>query len=343
MWPRLSSHERLCGERPAVHGAIGQREPKDTFVGCSAGPSIRGWPDHGTASILVLVTFQRTKMRTPYQLAFVLPLLAILQPGCANRIQSLKAVSAGQIGCSPEEIQITDSKPGDGAWVATCRDVRYVCSAYQSGWGAGPRTYSVNVTANCTPEASQAVETSEYAKYTGAPSTTPRTPTSAAPTGAGGLSFGDTEAVASKACTDAGYRWLHAEGKQTAQCTGTPTSVGFEASVMVEFCASKVCIVALRRSLADVTTDKEWLARYNATTDLLRSKYGAFTSRQHDISDSCRNDLRRCVSAGEVQLQTRWQWPDGPSIRVVLGPSDGTPYVLLIYRDPSEHAETPGL
>jgi hypothetical protein len=44
--------------------------------------------------------------------------------------QQLQAVSAGQTGCAPQDIEITDDEPGLGArsWVAWCNSERYQCS-----------------------------------------------------------------------------------------------------------------------------------------------------------------------------------------------------------------------
>ena len=61
--------------------------------------------------------------------------------GCAN----LEAYSAGQIGCPPEMIKISDKSSDwySTTWVATCKGKRFICSGQST-------KYSSQV--NCTPE-----------------------------------------------------------------------------------------------------------------------------------------------------------------------------------------------
>ena len=56
-------------------------------------------------------------------------LLALYLTGC-DATQQLQAVSAGQTGCAPQEIRITDDDPGFGSrsWVAWCKGERFQCS-----------------------------------------------------------------------------------------------------------------------------------------------------------------------------------------------------------------------
>jgi hypothetical protein len=280
--------------------------------------------------------------------------------GCGDRMRALKVVSAGQIGCPPDEIEISDldRRFADTTWTATCRGIRHICSAYVSGssgtglgYGLSSQGGLVLVSGlggsshsyNCKAELSSDFERGGYDNYSSTEQITPRTATSGAPNGAAGFAFGDTEAVAAKACIDAGYQWSKPSGANNARCTGSPVSVGFEASVEVVFCGDKVCALILRRPLEDLTSDDDLLARYNTTTDLVKRKYGAFSSRKHNVPDDCRKDLKRCIADGEVQLQTKWQWSGGQTVRVVLGQAERIPYLFLLYRDVNQGQDASGL
>jgi hypothetical protein len=65
--------------------------------------------------------------------ASTLPLLAaLLLSGCAGR---LRAASAGEIGCAPDDVVISDDHTGWGTrtWKATCHGEVFQCSAVSTG------------------------------------------------------------------------------------------------------------------------------------------------------------------------------------------------------------------
>ena len=52
--------------------------------------------------------------------------------GCSD----LPVASAGKIGCSPDDIKISDERGGPNkskSWIATCNGKRYVCSEVMTG------------------------------------------------------------------------------------------------------------------------------------------------------------------------------------------------------------------
>ena len=55
-------------------------------------------------------------------------LVALFLANC-DATHQLQAISAGQTGCAPEDIQITDDEPGfnSRSWVAWCNSERYQC------------------------------------------------------------------------------------------------------------------------------------------------------------------------------------------------------------------------
>ncbi|WP_299948092.1 hypothetical protein [uncultured Microbulbifer sp.] len=74
------------------------------------------------------------------QIAILAPVILMFS-GCA----SFEAISAGQIGCVPEAIAISEKKRGwiSTTWIATCNNKRHICSSFQ----AGEKTRQVNCTA----------------------------------------------------------------------------------------------------------------------------------------------------------------------------------------------------
>jgi hypothetical protein len=79
--------------------------------------------------------------------------IALLASGCA----SLKDASAGQVGCKPSEIQISDERSGwsTRTWTATCRGRRYSCAYVQTGAtygsGSGGVVSGSSGQVNCSP------------------------------------------------------------------------------------------------------------------------------------------------------------------------------------------------
>ena len=67
----------------------------------------------------------------------LLVVLTIFLLGCVS--SRLRQVSAGHIGCSHNNITISDHKTGlltyGKTWVATCKDKRFICSEYSTGAG----------------------------------------------------------------------------------------------------------------------------------------------------------------------------------------------------------------
>lgn len=291
-----------------------------------------------------MVTMSRSRIQ-PRTAVFLAAATSVSLLGCSTR--GLQVIASGKIGCPPDEIEISNVDTGYSAstWTATCRGVRHFCSSYVSNpISAPPGAFGTSST-SCEPEqgTSDVAPTGAAGKTTADPPSTPSVATSEAPSGAAGFAFGDSAEKASKVCVDATFEWSRPGDGDRGECAGAPTDVGFDASVSLAFCGDKVCTIGLRHSLADVTVAKEWLSRYTAMVDLVRRKYGAPTSREDAIPESCRGEVRRCVTSGELQLQSRWQWADGRTIRVVLGPAGGTVNVFVIYGDAQRPRGAPGL
>lgn len=71
-------------------------------------------------------------MRCSQALSITLVLGALSTAGCSG---SLATASAGQVGCAPKEIVISDDHRGwsSSSWVATCHGQRFQCSAIATG------------------------------------------------------------------------------------------------------------------------------------------------------------------------------------------------------------------
>ncbi len=84
----------------------------------------------------------------------LLALLALLGGGCTT----LAEVSAGQTGCAPEEIVVTDENSSWGArtWTATCNGTPYQCSAHGGGENSTPQVSCAPKRGATTPGGSQA-------------------------------------------------------------------------------------------------------------------------------------------------------------------------------------------
>lgn len=69
---------------------------------------------------------------------YIFTLLFLFILGCVSKTE-LSQISAGHIGCSRDNITISDHKThlltSGGTWVATCKDKRFICSEYSTGAG----------------------------------------------------------------------------------------------------------------------------------------------------------------------------------------------------------------
>jgi hypothetical protein len=73
-------------------------------------------------------------MRNVFRLAILAPIVAILA-SCVISPDRLKAMSAGQTGCVPDAIEVSNLQGVSGGymWNATCNAKRYLCTTIISG------------------------------------------------------------------------------------------------------------------------------------------------------------------------------------------------------------------
>jgi hypothetical protein len=72
-------------------------------------------------------------MRTGFRLAILAPIVAI-SASCVTP-DVLKSQSAGQTGCVPDAIEVSNPQPVTGGymWNATCNGKKYLCTTLGSG------------------------------------------------------------------------------------------------------------------------------------------------------------------------------------------------------------------
>ena len=72
-------------------------------------------------------------MRTAFRLAILAPIVAI-SASCVSP-DLLKAQSAGQTGCVPDAIEVSNPQGVTGGymWNATCNGKKYLCTTLSSG------------------------------------------------------------------------------------------------------------------------------------------------------------------------------------------------------------------
>jgi len=251
--------------------------------------------------------------------------LGLLAAGIAACV-SLPAVSSGQIGCAEDEIKISHDESGWGSrtWVAECKGKRFFCTAVVTGKDSGQ--------VNCRDALANTLEGGAES-FGRPPTVAPAPPRHAAPKGAAGFSFGSMLAAASAACTDAGYEW-QASADGQAVCSGTPASVGVDASTTLRFCDGAVCAIAL-----SIAAPNAWMGAYGRFDRILQNKYGRPVASTGELREGCQNeiDFEACVTNRGLKIAREWQWDSGERVLLKLGPGDGAPtlQVLYIRRRPS--------
>jgi len=251
---------------------------------------------------------------------------------------TLRAQTAGHVGCNPEVMDVGPSTTVDGVetWTAWCGRTAYHCArqtSHTTGLAFGPRgmTSSQSWTGEtqCTPEAPP--ETLPYDP--------PRTTAdSAPPNGAAGFFFHAVLAEAGARCNEAGKTWRVIDATH-ATCDGVAASVGFDATTNLELCGSEVCSVTLVTQPSGAAS--QWLAQYGQIRKTLESKYGTVhaSSAGTDIENCKGAALEACIRDGRVRPETLWKWQSGESLWFVMTSApNGSVQMLVRYRDRPDNA-----
>lgn len=266
--------------------------------------------------------------------------LLVLAGGC---VPGKEAQTAGQVGCTPEEISISDHETQFGViqssetWVAECRGRTFVCSqANQSGSNHG---FFESLLASEQVSCHEAVEQPEAAlgDRMGEPSSANRgnRPMSAPPTGAAGFDFGETLQDAARRCEAAGETWRGSSADNPANkpgCSGPAAWLGIKASVDLAFCGGRACAITL-----DHVPSGSWSRSAVALKAMLETKYGSAQKSSGTVPEHCRGEqeFARCLETEQVALQYEWTWADGESIEMTVGKTESTGHaaIRLVYRD----------
>lgn len=236
--------------------------------------------------------------------------------GCFN----IKAATTAQIGCSQDEITISDDSDNMGSrtWTAACGEKQYLCAVVSTGRFSG----QINCTEQGGPK-DAAAEPSTSAKPTAAVTEAAKE----APKGAAGFLFGATSNEASNVCTASGHEWK-AGAADHYTCSGTPSSIGFPATVTVRFCTDKLCAVALQ-----VDAAKQWMSAYAKLSDALTQKYGSPANTVGELGSNCQTEpeFESCVMSGGMSLQRIWKWDAWSHLSIALTAGAQAPRLDLLY------------
>jgi len=271
-------------------------------------------------------------------------LLAIVFVGACTVSRGSR--SAGQIGCTPDEITISNDEAEFGViqsgetWVAECQGRTFVCSQInQSGKDKSfldMMFAAEQVSCHQAPE-SPIAEQNRHLREAAlvARANRPATPP---PTGAAGFDFGETpESVASR-CEAAGQAWR--EGNATASnrgdkgrpgCSGAATALGIPARVDFEFCDGRACSITLEH-----VPPSNWSRSLVSLKAKLETKYGSAHESSGIVPEWCRSEtaFKGCLESQQVALRYTWRWAGGESIEMSVGKRSeaDNSAVRLVYR-----------
>ncbi|HVR20040.1 MAG TPA: hypothetical protein VMS65_10095 [Polyangiaceae bacterium] len=245
---------------------------------------------------------------------------------------SRESMTAGQIGCPPNEITIgnEDSSIGFGqgseTWTAECQGRIFVCTKLTTG-GENAADSDVSCREELGSEKQQATSPADSSAKT-APT---EAKAAGAPTGGAGFELGATSEAAQKACEGAGNTW-EASGA-IATCSGPATNVGFEVGVTFDLCRDHVCKITVAHS-----PKSKWASAFAELKTKLIEKYGAPADSSTNVPPSCRAepDLIACFDRG-LRLRLDWSWKTGETLRLSAGKpekSGGPAAIRLEYARP---------
>lgn len=270
-----------------------------------------------------------------------LGLSLLLSSGC---MPSKEAMSAGAVGCGPDEIEVSDEvhhgvlvQTAD-TWTATCRGRTFVCTkvSQSSEKGEGlSGLFASNVAAEqvtCTEEAETPQEQeNREARHLARlrQAATPQAAPSKAPEGAAGFEFGMSAGTARERCEITGNQWAAPNGAPPT-CSGAAAPLGVPATVALRFCNDRTCSITIEHR-----PSAGWSSNVVSIKGKLESKYGAPQSLSRGIPERCRADaaFARCLETRELELRFTWRWPSGETVDMSVGkPTPAAPAAIrLVY------------
>ena len=260
-------------------------------------------------------------------------LLGLLLLGLVGCWPSRASQSAGEIGCRPSEITISDETVGDDGffegsenWVAECMGRRFICtelkhrrSVYTGSTQKG-QDYSLISESNvsCTEEISRPDSNAA-----------PREPAHEPPVAGAGFNLGAKAEVAQAACESAGHQWQLLSLSQ-ASCSDAAVSIGVPTAVTLDLCSGSVCRVTLVHQ-----PEQRWLAIIAEVLKKLEMKYGAPGRHESTLPEDCRasETFVDCLKTRRARLRYGWSWGTGESLTLLVGIplQGGAPAIRIIY------------
>lgn len=262
-----------------------------------------------------------------------------------------KAVrSSGQIGCSPDEVSISEDRNHFGlvqsgeSWVAECRGRTFICSqmnAVQGQNGSLGTALMASEQVSCREELESPEEERNRLARQAALAAQSRRP-SPAPTGAAGFQFGESKEDAQRRCETAAMIW---DGTaERPACSGNSAALGLSARIALELCDGRVCAIAIEHKPRG-----NWSTSIAGLKATLEAKYGRPSSGESSgiIPKECRTEAEftQCLESSALSLQFEWRWPSGESLKLAVGKLEpATPAsVRLVYRRPDSAVSSSAL
>jgi len=253
-------------------------------------------------------------------------------------VPSLESRSAGQVGCSPEEISISSEQTHFGllqsaeTWVAECHGRTFICSQMnetsQHNDAASGLLASEQVSCAEEAESPEAERNGRLYEAALAAAAAPKAP-SAPPVGAAGFDWGESQADAQQRCVASGHQW-NLLADDTPICSGAAADLGFPASVGLRFCAGRACGIAVQHRPSG-----NWSSRVVTLKAQLETKYGAPAETSGPIPQDCRTaqSFAQCLDSNKLTLRYAWHWASGESVEMLVGkPSAELPaQIRLLY------------
>jgi len=238
---------------------------------------------------------------------------------------SRESVSAGQVGCDPNEIEISDEDSSSGwnqssrSWVATCHGRNFICSELDS---AG-KDVLVGVVSCHEQQAEEPLVRPRAAalgaERSNSASNAPAAKSTAPPSGGAGFTFGGDMGAEQQACEAAGNTWQRANDSH-GSCSGAAADLGFAADVKVTFCHERACIITVRHE-----PDSNFINLMAELKGKLTAKYGAPSESDALVPEGCRSEkeFESCLAEHSLHLKFAWAWPTGERITLEVGKPDG--------------------
>jgi hypothetical protein len=238
-------------------------------------------------------------------------------------VPSRETRSAGQVGCAPDEITISDEETHFGllqsgeTWTVECRGRTFFCSQMNPSGerNDGLTGLFASQQISCAESAESPEEErkrrSLEAKVQSAAPKPPTTP----PVGAAGFAFGQTPSEGQQRCEQAGHQWRLVEDT-AATCSGAAAELGFPASVGVRFCGGQACAISVQHQ-----PNADWAERVVTLKAQLEAKYGTPHETPGPIPERCRSaqDFTQCLQSNTLTLRYGWRWTGGEGVELLVG------------------------